>query len=591
MIKTKKIKKAEIATLMTLVLVVVGAVLTVASSILTNRQKNLASNPRALELCEINQRNCIKECGSISLCSSNCAKQDNVPDEGTADRICITPTRGPNGCKIGKCGSGCQYDCPTPADSMCSDKPGLEFGCYVASNGKFYGCIGTPCRYVSGVKLVSKDELNSLSLTPGYIPPCQGGSYVEEKDCEITCGENNCRKCRLGSYTIKYECNIDYSTVPQCPSDKTHYYNSANCKICAERHEQCTYCQINGTIYTKCGGSGPVFGTPTPTRTPKPSLTSYFDYPGTATCPAGTVSGPYMPNGYGAKYCVTPTPIKTPMPIKTTMPNTTSTLTQTPSPTNGALMVSAIEESPTPTPDFSNNLMIINTKGKITGKINFNCGEFCNIIKKNNFNQFIEVNLTKNSISIWKEKYDPETQISENSLIYTFENLDRFYGDRYSVNPNIYTLIVNLYFPNGVVEEILKRENLQFGINELNKQIEDINYNWTQHFAKVILNFTYQEPIQKPVDLILLRPFYDSDGRFQDNDKITINNGINPISSKAFTYFLGNFIGADNSLNYEILWSCKENNSIISNYSTDPNLYLWLEGGKIYTINTTITCK
>ncbi len=135
-VKASAGKKGEIVTLLTLGLVVVGAVITIGSSFFVNRTKNLASNPKAQVPCEINQRNCMAVCGSYSSCSSSCAKQYNVPDEGTADRICINvvtstpkpaaptntppiPTSSSNGClypNSRECSDDCYGDC-----SICTD--------------------------------------------------------------------------------------------------------------------------------------------------------------------------------------------------------------------------------------------------------------------------------------------------------------------------------------------------------------------------------------------------------------------------------------------------------------------------------------
>lgn len=272
--KMKKNQKAEIATVLTLVLMVVGVVASVFTAGIVNKNK-IATNSRAVGLpdCQINQTNCVSECGSYSLCSSSCNKKTynyQIPDQGnTLDRICITPTqtRTPtpeyqNPCGNSKCGSGCAYSCPSPIDDKCKNKPGLEFGCYVKSTGAFYGCIGTPCDMVKGVELISKSKLDSLSTTPGYIPQCKGGSYVKKSDCEITCGEGNCRQCRLGSTTVKYECNIDYNNLPACTANKTHYFNLTNCRNNC-KDGSCTACQIDGNLFSECNGSGSIIGTPT----------------------------------------------------------------------------------------------------------------------------------------------------------------------------------------------------------------------------------------------------------------------------------------------------------------------------------------
>lgn len=156
-----KRRKGEIATLLTLGLVLVGSLITLGTSLfISNKKTNLASNPRAQVPCEINQKNCTEICGNITLCSSSCTKKYYVPDEGTADRVCInsnsTPTPIPTS-PAGGCGNIGVWPCPTDDVSrvMCKET-GLDFGCCVrdkigipdGSNDyrfRWYGCGGQLC--------------------------------------------------------------------------------------------------------------------------------------------------------------------------------------------------------------------------------------------------------------------------------------------------------------------------------------------------------------------------------------------------------------------------------------------------------------
>ncbi len=86
-------RKGEIATLLTLGLVVVGAVITLATSILTNNQKSIASNPKAATVnCVYSTTNlCTGECGSTCSSSQKCTN-GKYRCPGTSDDSSTGPT-------------------------------------------------------------------------------------------------------------------------------------------------------------------------------------------------------------------------------------------------------------------------------------------------------------------------------------------------------------------------------------------------------------------------------------------------------------------------------------------------------------------
>jgi len=238
-------KKGEIVTLLTLGLVVIGAIITIGSSFFVNKKKNIASNPRASMPCEVNQSHCLLECGSYSLCSSSCAKQYNVPDEGTADRICISgptstpkpvvptntppiPTSSSDGCFYpnsrecqddcsGSCSicTGGRYKCvtkiviPTPTKSSTSNCP---YTCekYECSSGYIhvtnYSCSGfdTVCCQKGSVVPTKIPTSTPRPVVPTNTPPIPTSSsdgcfYPNSRECQDDCS-GSCSICTGGRY-------------------------------------------------------------------------------------------------------------------------------------------------------------------------------------------------------------------------------------------------------------------------------------------------------------------------------------------------------------------------------------------------------
>jgi len=256
-------KKGEIVTLLTLGLVVIGAIITIGSSFFVNKKKNIASNPRASMPCEVNQSHCLLECGSYSLCSSSCAKQYNVPDEGTADRICISgptstpkpvvptntppiPTSSSDGCFYpnsrecqddcsGSCSicTGGRYKCvtkiviPTPTKSVndlfnkdcrCINGFWSGDGCDGWQRGK--SCLPAG---LSQCKQNSQrcNNASDTSCCSGYCVPSPYGYYCQSaadvaKGCTsltIKCDGNYLMKCVNGAWVKEKLCGSCQTTL------------------------------------------------------------------------------------------------------------------------------------------------------------------------------------------------------------------------------------------------------------------------------------------------------------------------------------------------------------------------------------------
>ncbi|MCX7955530.1 MAG: hypothetical protein N2593_00240 [Patescibacteria group bacterium] len=303
--KFLKIKKAEIATFLTLGLVVAGAFLSILSSIMVNRQKNLASRPRAQSI-SLTSNSC-------SIGSNNCGSNYRWNCSPNSSKIFFND--------INFDGNGCDPTrCPTKE---------LPFACYVVDNrcegGKiryrWYGCTGQPCQNTiinQGAngpgKLVGKPiggdysnlteecvDFNLIQATPTHTPtPTNYECY-----CHHSCIPGVIGGCWWGTGGL-YKCSNDCCTNNGCPEQRT-----------------------------------PPTQIPTLTTTPKPG--------GGTTAPTATLT-PTTPQPGGGT--TAPTATLTPTTPKprggTTAP--TATLTPTtpqPSPTGATGVPSAI---PTPKP-------------------------------------------------------------------------------------------------------------------------------------------------------------------------------------------------------------------------------------------------
>ncbi len=210
-------KKAEVATLLTLGLVVVGAVMTIVASVFTNNQKNLASKPRA-DSSESKTRYGSANCTCYQICGGHGQYISNSQSVSGGVRICK-----------------CKADAPS---SLC------------------------PINY------------QSLPNTPtdppsGSLGKCDSnyGTYSDLSMCEIVCGVGSCKRCLLGS-TSKWQCNVTTpNQISACKKTRT-YSTKVNCMY--ECSNNCTACSFQGAIRWECGGGGPQELNPTPTPQPSP---------------------------------------------------------------------------------------------------------------------------------------------------------------------------------------------------------------------------------------------------------------------------------------------------------------------------------
>ncbi len=344
--KNQHSERSEIATVVTLVLMVVGLVGTIFTTRVVNKNK-IALNSKAAMPCEINQKNCIHECGSWALCSSFCTKQYNVPEEGTADRICISPTPtkiltltkiptqtsvSTNKCPNGKCGSGCAFNCPDNLASKC-DKPNLEFKCCVAKTGVFYGCVGTPCNMIGDGKtyIPCGDYVSPTPIQYINVTPKSGDSLIGQKKCgsgyAYYCDPNDgyepaCVQKNGGDPSLAFRCCVfrsngeivDYGCVG------TPCYKIGNGTLGYIKP-----CSSYSGYQSKGPGGLVAIITPslTPTNKPTPTIT-----PKPPKARSSSPTAIPILTGDGSPL---PTLIPTPTPIST--PGTTNTPTSTPTPT------------------------------------------------------------------------------------------------------------------------------------------------------------------------------------------------------------------------------------------------------------------
>lgn len=316
----KSNKKGEIATLLTLGLVIVGAVITLASSFFINRQKNLVSNPRAATSCKVDQ----------------------------------TP--------VIKCGSGNQWDCTTinGCDPSKCTTANLEFNCCVlnykacpddSDKYRWYGCTGQPCQ----------NQTISQSNGPGHLVGCQNGV-----------GPGKAESCPAVTNTPTPTGNTPTPTpttggtpptntpTPTTPITDYTCFNISG----QDCYSTCPtgYCKVSGTCpSTSTYCCGPCSPTPTPSSTPVPNScpSNVGSCISPSSCSNGTVSpsaNNFCSNNYnsGDVCCknvasVTNTPTPTVTPKLGGKPSATPTLTPTVTPKLGGKP----SEAPTP---FCQNL-------------------------------------------------------------------------------------------------------------------------------------------------------------------------------------------------------------------------------------------
>lgn len=342
------------------------------------------------------------------------------------------------------------------------------------------------------------------------------------------------------------------------------------------------------TSHSQCQSQTPPTSTPFLTRTPSPTPTTaaqtssqedrYCYYSNFQECHNfGTCTGRCIRCANGKYKCsseIAPTSPSQP-PTATPAPKPGGRGAQI-TPTATLTPILTVFQPPTNTPrptatpiPTDNTQRIINTKGIISGKINFNYGEYRNIVEKNNFYDFFEIKLVKENsgINLLLTTIGKEIKTTKPNIdgSFSFNEIERFYGDNFQANPNTFSLFVNFSSPNGLNKEIFSKKNFQFGLGQTEININNINFDFSQYFSKVILNFEYAEDIQKPVVLVFNRPFFDEEGNFVNleySNQEEIYNDKKEVTQKTMIYFLGYFIGADRLVNYEIMWGCEEGNKI-----------------------------
>jgi hypothetical protein len=172
--------KGEIATLLTLGLIIVGGLITLGTSLFVSNQKsNLASNSRAALYCPTGSH-----CIPASSSCSTIGQIENVNGDclsGGKEGVCCynsTTTPPPSPTPTGKAGSGNAWprDPLQGYDPILCKTSGLEFACCVQNknssqcDGKskytWYGCTGQPC---GNTKI-------KQSNGPGNLVKCEYGA-------------------------------------------------------------------------------------------------------------------------------------------------------------------------------------------------------------------------------------------------------------------------------------------------------------------------------------------------------------------------------------------------------------------------------
>jgi len=287
-----KNKKGEIATLLTLGLVLVGGIITLASSFFINNQKNIALNSKAdapkVENCifaakEACNNNYLKVCKNDTDCVE-CANKgggmtryrcpEKSDDSQFFEEQLGEPLQGEEAAFCdgqNECGSNGAYDCKLDLGcnyNACKDKGKTRaFGCWVKNSTEFFGCLGSPCSAV---------KISGTSLVPESGPfdsvqTCKGGSYNKPiTNCEEYCGVGLCQPCVINGIT-KYECIITAKPPPNlgaCVKLRT-YKKAQNCINDPESEDdtKCTQCMYLGAIRYEYGGPGPTQG-----AFPKPTI-------------------------------------------------------------------------------------------------------------------------------------------------------------------------------------------------------------------------------------------------------------------------------------------------------------------------------
>ena len=203
-------KKGEIATLLTLGLVLIGAVITLGSSFFTNKQKSISSNPKASYTCELPINIASQDC-SYGYTTVGC--QSGYAECKPAPTVKPSPTKPPT--------STCPYTC-------------TKYNCssgYVHNTS--YSCSGIDmvCCQKS---LVSPTKTSTPIKSP--TPSSDGCHYLNPKECSNDC-LGNCSRCTNGRYKCVARTPTVISSLQDCgtpiyiaSNDCSYGYTTVGCK-------------------------------------------------------------------------------------------------------------------------------------------------------------------------------------------------------------------------------------------------------------------------------------------------------------------------------------------------------------------------
>lgn len=173
------LKKGEIATLLTLGLVIVGAAVTIATSLIANNQKNIASNPRATttySCCKVYGADLYDCKGTgkskvsfIGTYSSECSKNlgsvecSTIPGAPTSGFKCIDMSGGAAGGNDDDDLANCPFKTQDAAKKGCDSKGVTSAGC----KPNTFKCVGSP---VSGTEPDTDDDASGGYGSGGNWP-------------------------------------------------------------------------------------------------------------------------------------------------------------------------------------------------------------------------------------------------------------------------------------------------------------------------------------------------------------------------------------------------------------------------------------
>jgi len=316
-----KRRKGEIATLLTLGLVIVGTVVTLASSFFISKKPQTTSTKAAATYCCVTRSGAdvyynTGTCSSITHpCCGNGAKK---PPCGGG----VNPTAGGGGTSTPKCikclnGKCVAWDpkAAKPSDSVCGGGGTSTFSCpnpnkiFIRSSGTCYAkCTNEGFTYVSQNPDTNTKE---CCCKPASVNPTQGvsatcpGSYgtvykynastgkclllkgkscappIQNQCCDLEVPSSNCDTggiphCSAGSYTNQTGCeNIcGAGQCRQCilgSTTKFECINTTTAPACSkprtyssqsncinEGCQNCTQCTFSGAIRYECEGSGSI---------------------------------------------------------------------------------------------------------------------------------------------------------------------------------------------------------------------------------------------------------------------------------------------------------------------------------------------